>query len=32
MNREGAETKGFLIWAGVWIAALMILLPALAGN
>ena len=32
MNTEATETKGFLIWAGFWIAALMVLLPALAGN
>jgi hypothetical protein len=32
MNSEVAEAKGFLVWVGVWIAALMVLLPALAGN
>ena len=32
MNTGAAEAKNFLIWAGFWIAALMVLLPALAGN
>ena len=32
MNTEAADTKNFLIWVGFWIAALMVLLPALAGN
>jgi len=27
-----AGTKNFLIWMGLWIAALMVLLPALAGS
>ena len=29
---EMAGTKNFLIWVGLWIAALMVLLPALAGS
>jgi hypothetical protein len=29
---EMAGSKNFLIWVGLWIAALMILLPALAGS
>jgi hypothetical protein len=29
---EMAGTKNFLIWMGLWIAALMVLLPALAGS
>jgi hypothetical protein len=32
MNTEVTEIKNFLIWVGFWIAALMLLLPALAGN
>ena len=32
MNTEAAEAKNFLIWMGLWLAALMVLLPALAGN
>jgi hypothetical protein len=32
MNAKIAEAKNFLIWVGFWIAALMFLLPALAGN
>jgi len=27
-----AASKNFLIWMGLWIAALMVLLPALAGS
>jgi hypothetical protein len=29
---ELAEAKSFLIWMALWIAALIVLLPALAGN
>jgi hypothetical protein len=29
---EMAGGKNFLIWMGLWIAALMVLLPALAGS
>jgi hypothetical protein len=29
---EMAGSKNFLIWMGLWIAALMVLLPALAGS
>jgi hypothetical protein len=29
---EMAGSKNFLIWVGLWIAALMVLLPALAGS
>jgi len=29
---ELAEGKNFLIWMALWIAALIVLLPALAGN
>jgi hypothetical protein len=29
---EMASSKNFLIWMGLWIAALMVLLPALAGS
>ena len=29
---EMAGTKNLLIWMGLWIAALMVLLPALAGS
>jgi len=29
---EMAASKNFLIWMGLWIAALMVLLPALAGS
>ena len=32
MNTEVAEAKSFLIWVVLWLAALMVLLPALAGN
>jgi hypothetical protein len=31
-TREMAGSKNFLIWVGLWIAALMVLLPALAGS
>jgi len=27
-----ASSKNLLIWMGLWIAALMVLLPALAGS
>lgn len=29
---ELAEAKNFLIWMALWAAALMVLLPALAGG
>jgi hypothetical protein len=29
---EMAGSKNFLIWMGLWVAALMVLLPALAGS
>jgi hypothetical protein len=29
---EMTGSKNFLIWMGLWIAALMVLLPALAGS
>lgn len=32
MNTSMIETRNFLIWAAFWIAALMVLLPALAGK
>ena len=32
MNSNVAEARNLLIWMGFWIAALMVLLPALAGN
>jgi hypothetical protein len=32
MNAEAAETKNFLIWMALWVGALMVLLPALAGS
>ena len=32
MDTSIVETRNFLIWAVFWIAALMILLPALAGK
>ena len=32
MNTNLVEGKNFLIWATFWIVALMVLLPALAGN
>jgi len=32
MNTTLVETRNFLIWAAFWIAALVVLLPALAGN
>lgn len=31
-TNELAEAKNFLIWMGLWVAALIVLLPALAGN
>jgi hypothetical protein len=31
-TQEIAETRNFLIWMALWIAALMVLLPALAGS
>jgi hypothetical protein len=32
MNTNTAEARNFLIWMGLWLAALMVLLPALAGS
>jgi hypothetical protein len=32
MNTNVIEVRNFLIWATFWIVALMVLLPALAGN
>jgi hypothetical protein len=32
MDTNVAEARNFLLWAAFWIAALMVLLPALAGN
>jgi hypothetical protein len=32
MNTEVAEARSFLIWVVLWVAALMVLLPALAGK
>jgi hypothetical protein len=32
MNTDVAEVKNFLVWVGLWVAALMLLLPALSGN
>jgi hypothetical protein len=32
MHTNTAEAKNLLIWMAFWIAALMVLLPALAGN
>ena len=32
MNTETAETRNFLIWVGLWLGALLVLLPALAGS
>lgn len=32
MNTNIMEGKNFLIWSAFWIAALMVLLPLLAGN
>jgi hypothetical protein len=29
---EMTETKNFLIWMALWIGALVVLLPALAGS
>jgi hypothetical protein len=29
---EMSEAKSFLIWMGLWIGALVVLLPALAGS
>jgi hypothetical protein len=29
---ELAEAKNFLIWMALWVAALIVLLPALAGS
>jgi len=31
-TNELAQAKDFLIWMALWIAALIVLLPALAGN
>ena len=31
-TNELAEAKNFLIWMALWVAALIALLPALAGN
>jgi hypothetical protein len=31
-STELAEAKNFLIWMALWAAALIVLLPALAGN
>jgi hypothetical protein len=31
-STELAEAKNFLIWMALWVAALIVLLPALAGN
>jgi hypothetical protein len=32
MNSNVIEAKNFLIWAAFWLAALIVLLPALSGN
>jgi hypothetical protein len=32
MNTDVAEARNFVIWMALWIAALMVLLPALAGS
>jgi hypothetical protein len=32
MNTNLMEARNLLIWGAFWIAALMVLLPALAGN
>jgi hypothetical protein len=32
MNTDAAEARNFVIWMALWIAALMVLLPALAGS
>jgi hypothetical protein len=29
---DTAEAKNFLVWMALWIGALMVLLPALAGS
>lgn len=31
-TNELAEARNFLIWMALWAAALIVLLPALAGN
>lgn len=31
-STELAEAKNFLIWMALWVAALIVLLPALAGS
>jgi hypothetical protein len=31
-STELAEARNFLIWMALWVAALIVLLPALAGN
>ena len=32
MNTNVAEARNFLIWMALWIGALIVLLPALAGS
>lgn len=32
MNTSVTDARNLLIWMAFWIAALMVLLPALAGN
>jgi hypothetical protein len=32
MNTDVAQARNFLIWMGLWIGALIVLLPALAGS
>jgi hypothetical protein len=32
MNTEMTAARNFLIWMGLWIGALLVLLPALAGK
>jgi Na+(H+)/acetate symporter ActP len=32
MNTDVAEARNFVIWMVLWIGALMVLLPALAGS
>jgi hypothetical protein len=32
METNVAEARNFLLWVAFWIAALMLLLPALSGN
>jgi len=32
MNSNVIEAKNFLIWAAFWLAALILLLPALSGK